>query len=266
MADDTSEPDVGWPAWVELATPQPDTARNFYRELFGWNVYTLTHPSYGDYDVFTLGDLQGPSVIGLRTLTDSTQPASWTCFFFVEDLQVTVEIVKAGGGQELIPPTHYTGGSAMAMCMDAQGAEFGVGLRSEVLGPIVMNEPSAMCWVELACHDVQQARRFYGKVFAWRTEDHEYQGHPYTVFRVGDRPVGGMVGMGGRWAADHPARWIPYFWAEDCDATTAEAAELGARVRFPAEDIQVGRYSMMTDPTGAPFAVMKPTSPGPGTT
>jgi predicted enzyme related to lactoylglutathione lyase len=44
----------------------------------------------------------------------------------------------------------------------------------------------------------------------------------------------------------------------DCDVAAAKAADLGANVRIPPADIQPGRYSMMTDPTGARFAVLTP--------
>jgi predicted enzyme related to lactoylglutathione lyase len=258
MAADDASRDVGWPCGFDLATPDPDAARRFYSELFGWNSYTLAVPGWRDYDIFTLGDVQGPEVGGMQPLADDTQPPSWTCYFRVDDLQARVETVKAEGGQELIPPTGYAGIITMALCTDPEGADFGLALPNTVIGFSLRNEPGAMCWVELACRDVPKARHFYGKVFGWRSVDHEYHGHSYCNFKVGDRSIGGVVRMDERWPRDYPAHWIPYFRVEDCDATAARAADLGARIRIPPADLPSGRYAMMTDLTGARLAVITP--------
>ncbi|HEX2313962.1 MAG TPA: VOC family protein [Thermomonospora sp.] len=262
MAAGRSSREVGWPGWFDLASADPDTARAFYREVFGWYAYTLAVPDYGDYDIFTLGDVQGAEVAGMQALTDDTQPSSWMCYFRVEDLQATVEVVTAEGGRELIPPADYGGIGAVAVCMDPQGADFGVSLPSDVLEFGAMDEPSALCRVELACRDVQEARRFYGKVFGWRAVDREDDGHPHTGLEAGDRSIGRMVQLDERWPPHCPAHWIPYFCVDDCDATAARAHGLGARVHIPPTDSPPGRYAMITDPTGARFAVIAPGCPG----
>lgn len=253
--------DFGRPGWIDLASPDPDAARTFYCQLFGWQVYTLVVPGYGDYDVFTLGDLDGPEIGGMQKLADDTQRPSWTCYFRVQDLSAVTAVVKAERGKELIPPADYAGIGAVALCMDPQGADFGITLPSDVLRFGAMNEPSTLCWVELACRDIEGARRFYGSVFGWHFEELDYFGAPYINFRAGETPIGGIVGMDGRWPPHYPPHWIPYIWVEDCDAVAVKAAELGARIRIPPTDINPGRYSMMTDPTGARLAVITPNLP-----
>jgi predicted enzyme related to lactoylglutathione lyase len=56
--------------------------------------------------------------------------------------------------------------------------------------------------------------------------------------------------------------WLVYIGADDIDATTARAKELGATVYVEPADIpNVGRFSVLQDPAGAVFGLYKPTSP-----
>ncbi len=124
----------------------------------------------------------------------------------------------------------------------------------------IAGEPSTMRWVQLACRDAPEALRFYGEVFGWGSEDVAHAGSVYTNWKIGDRPVAGLVTMDERWPPDYPAHWIPYFQVLDCDASTERAVELGGRMRVPPGDAEMGRFSILTDPTGARFAVLAPTA------
>ncbi|GAA2146877.1 VOC family protein [Actinomadura napierensis] len=254
----------GWLHWVDLASPDAATSKSFYCELFGWSVYTLTAPGYGDYNIFTLDDVHGPEVAGMQMLTDDSQPPSWTCYFRVDDLQGTVDTIVSQGGQELVPPTDWAGLADMALCADSQGVDFGIAKPGLIKGLGATNQPSAVCWVELAARDVSEGRRFYTEVFGWRATDRDYSGSVYTTWKVDDWSIGGMALMDDAWPSQYPAQWTPCFWVTDCDATAARATELGAAVGVPPTDIQPGRFSKLTDPTGAPFAVITPVrTPGP---
>jgi predicted enzyme related to lactoylglutathione lyase len=49
-----------------------------------------------------------------------------------------------------------------------------------------------------------------------------------------------------------------YFQVDDCDAATKKAQSLGATVKMGPQDIEnVGRFTLMTDPQGAWFYVIK---------
>jgi hypothetical protein len=64
--------------------------------------------------------------------------------------------------------------------------------------------------------------------------------------------------------AEVPAHWLVYFAVEDTDATVAKAADLGATTLVPPTDIPPGRFSVLTDPDGATFAVIKMADQAPG--
>ncbi|MES9542026.1 VOC family protein [Actinomadura sp. NPDC000600] len=247
----------GFPTWAELATPDVRESERFYRELFGWYLYTLTG-SLADYQIFTLGDVQGPEVAGMHQLADDTMAPEWTCYFRTDDIQATLDTVRAMGGRELSEPTDMANLGRMAHCADPEGADFALWTPYDFEGAGVRDEPSAMCWTELASRDIDGARRFYGEVFGWKAVDRSYYAPEYTNWKVGDWSVAGMVPLEEWWPADFDPHWIPYFWVSDCDATAARAAELGAVVHVPPIDIKPGRFAVMTDPCGARLAVLTP--------
>jgi predicted enzyme related to lactoylglutathione lyase len=54
------------------------------------------------------------------------------------------------------------------------------------------------------------------------------------------------------------AHWLAYLTVDDVDAATEQAQELGANVVFSPEDIEgVGRFSVITDPTGAAIGLYR---------
>ncbi|MDL4816970.1 VOC family protein [Actinomadura opuntiae] len=248
----------GMPTWAELATPDLGASTRFYSGLFGWSTYTVTVDTLGDYEMCTLGGPQGPQVAGMQPMDDDTLRPSWTCFFRTADIGGSAEAVRAAGGRELTGPVQVVHFGRMALFADPQGASFAVWEPDEHQGAEVAGEPSTLCWVELACRDVDRARAFYGAVFGWRAVDREYYGPTYTNFKIGDWAVAGMVRMDEQWPPHAVPHWTPYFEVADCDASAALAADLGARVRVPPSDIPPGRFAIMTDPAGARLGIIAP--------
>ena len=66
-------------------------------------------------------------------------------------------------------------------------------------------------------------------------------------------------GQGGPQGAhdDAPSLWTVYFEVENCDKTAENARKLGGDSVTPPMDIpNVGRFVILKDPEGAPFAVI----------
>ena len=81
------------------------------------------------------------------------------------------------------------------------------------------------------------------------------------MFANGERPAGGMLKITPE-MGNIPPNWLAYFAVDDCDAKTQKATELGASVMKPADDIPgIGRFSILTDPQGAAFALIKLENP-----
>ncbi|MEO3786845.1 VOC family protein [Actinocorallia sp. B10E7] len=248
----------GTPCWAELATPDPEGSRAFYSELFGWASYTVSSDRFGDYTIFTLGDVQGPMVSGLIGLADESERPSWTCYFATDDVDATVEAARSAGGQVYLEGTDMGHTGRTAMLTDPEGAEFSLWQAYELIGAEVSGAPGTMCWVELACRDLRTALRFYDTVFGWKGVSRPRGDFPYTDWELSQRPVAGMVLMDERWPAHYPPHWSPYFAVADCDASAARAVDLGARIQLPPVDTEIGRFAMLTDPNDARLAVLAP--------
>jgi predicted enzyme related to lactoylglutathione lyase len=121
-----------------------------------------------------------------------------------------------------------------------------------------LQTPGAVSWVELMTTDVEAAKGFYGDLFGWELEQAPMEGVDYTLVKVGDRHIGGMMAMPEDMPQGGPPRWGIYVTVDDTDATVQKATELGGQVLVPPTDIpNVGRFAVIQDPQGAAISVMK---------
>jgi predicted enzyme related to lactoylglutathione lyase len=116
--------------------------------------------------------------------------------------------------------------------------------------------PNAFVHVELNTSNLDQAKAFYTKLFAWKLEDMPMPQGTYTMISVGEGTGGGMMThpMPGA-----PSFWLPYVLVDDIQASTQKARALGANViRDVMEVPQTGWLSIIQDPTGAVLGMWKP--------
>ena len=140
----------------------------------------------------------------------------------------------------------------MAVYVDSVGAPVSAWQPNEHIGAQLVNEPGAFCWPELATGDLAAALGFYERVFNWVANPTEMDGTPYTLWNLGERPIGGLFED-----TSGPSHWAISFAVADCDATVAKAQELGGSVAAPAVSSSVGRYAGLIDPHGAHFGVIQ---------
>ena len=117
----------------------------------------------------------------------------------------------------------------------------------------------AFCWNELGTTNLDAAKNFYSELLGWKLKESNSAGMVYNEIVVDGREngVGGMYQMGPEYGAI-PSHWTPYVAVDDVDAKAKQAAELGGKVCVPPTDIpNVGRFCMITDPTGATFSLIK---------
>ena len=105
--------------------------------------------------------------------------------------------------------------------------------------------------VELATTDVAKARKFYTGLFDWELE--EVPGMDYTLIKVGGGTGGGIMKTV---QPDSPSSWLAYVQVDDAAASTEKARALGATICKDVTEIPgIGWFSVITDPTGATFAL-----------
>jgi predicted enzyme related to lactoylglutathione lyase len=252
MAQFTSYP-PNTPSWVDLATPDLDTSKAFYGTLFGWDALEGP-PESGGYTMF---QKSGKNVAGGMKIMMEGQPPAWMTYVNVDDADATTDLAKKAGATVFVEPMDVMDVGRMAVFADTTGAAIGLWQPRAHIGADLANEPGAFCWNELQTRDTAAAATFYHEVFGWATRTSDMGSMTYTEWLRGDDSIGGMMDMPTDVPAEVPAYWLVYFAVEDCDATTAKANEHGGATLVPPTDIMPGRFSVLMDPTGATFGIIK---------
>ena len=240
--------------WAELATTDGAGAKKFYSELFGWT----THDSpVGPGMVYTMLKLDGKDVGALYEKGETMKdvPTFWASYISVANAEEIAAKAKALGGTVMKEPFDVMDVGRMAVITDPTGATFCIWQPGKHTGYGVKGEPNSVSWNELLTTDTARAIDFYTKLFGWVAQTHGPM--QYTEFMIGDTHAGGMMPIQPH-MGPMPPHWGIYFAVEDCDATFAKATSLGARAFVPPTTIEnVGRFSTMSDPQGAVFAIIK---------
>jgi len=241
----------GTPSWVDIGVPDMDAAVAFYGALFGWE-FTEGAEETGGYRQALLN---GKSVAGFGPKMDPGPPF-WATYIATDDADAVAAKVTDAGGQVVVPPMDVMDFGRMAVFTDDTGAFFSVWQAGSHPGAELVNEPNTLTWNELNTRNAEEAKAFYGAVFGWTSETSESPMMTYTEwFRDGD-VIGGMMHMGPQFPAEVPNNWLVYFAVEDTDAAVAKVTELGGSVMMQPMTIEAGRFAVVGDAAGAPFAVI----------
>ncbi len=126
--------------------------------------------------------------------------------------------------------------------------------------PDPMKTHGMFSWNELLTTDVSAAKAFYTGLLGWTTEDMPMPDMhmAYTVAKVGDTPVAGMMSMPPDVPKGMPPVWGSYITVSDVEAATRKAVELGGSIIKPPTNIpEVGRFCVLADPQGAVFSMIQ---------
>jgi predicted enzyme related to lactoylglutathione lyase len=251
---DKHEP--GTVTWVDLMSSDPEKARAFYGALFGW-TFDVGPAETGFY---AMAKLDGANACGIGGQPPGSQfPPAWSVYFGTADADATIAKVKELGGSVVMGPMDVMEEGRLAFLADPTGAHFGVWQPRRHQGAQVIDEPGAMTWREVNTPDAAKARDFYGKVFG--LESRKLDGPmEYWTLHKGDTTVGGVLQMTKEWAGV-PPHWMTYFAVPDADAAAKRVAELGGKVSVPPFDTPYGRMSVVNDPTGAVFSIIRLAEP-----
>lgn len=227
--------------WHELYTSDLGVA-SFYADLLGAEVQTEDMGDF-QYPMLKVGDKLHCGFVQ-KDKDHEQVPSHWYPYVVVDDVDASV-----GQAQSLDSTLLHGPASAdvirFAVLMDPQHATYGV-----ISSP---NPPAAglFAWDELHSTDTAAAKHHYGELFGWTTTQAMEN---YEIFSAGETQVAGLYADG-----DTPgSHWLTYLGVDDVDASTAKAQELGAGVIIGPEDIEgIGRFSVLTDPTGAAVGLYK---------
>lgn len=252
---------TGFPSWIDLGSPDTAAAAAFYGSVFGWEFHSLG-PDAGGYGFF---QQDGRTVGAVGPLTEDGASSAWTVYFQTPDADNTQQTAQAAGGTVRTAAFDVMDAGRMANLTDPGGARFAVWQPAAVRGLERTSSTNTLVWVELHVADPEAVLGFYQQLFGWRWAAMEAPGMTYRVISTaeGDQEDASFGGAAELQEGARPAHWIPYFAVDDADATARAVEGAGGTVLLrPADIPDVGRLAWFADPSGAAFAVLKPTPRG----
>lgn len=118
---------------------------------------------------------------------------------------------------------------------------------------VTQHEPGDPCWIELATSDRVAATKFYSELFGWEVEETPIPGDVYIILKNGGKDAAALYFDN---QSGLPPRWTTYIAVASADDAATKAKSLGGTVvAGPFDAMDYGRMAIMTDPSGAAFAV-----------
>jgi hypothetical protein len=253
MTTRTTKRSAGEPTWIDLMTPDLEVAKQFYRQVFGWE-YLDTGADFGHYN---MAMLQGRNAAGIGPMPPHIpMPSAWTVYFSSDDTAADVARAKALGGQVVADPMVIGDSGVMAVLTDPTGAVFGLWQAASHIGAAAENEHGAMTWWDVQTRDMAAASAFYTKLFNLSAQAME-GGSDYLILQRGMQMVCGVAQMDANWEGV-PPHWMGYFTVDNTDAAVERAVAAGGKLVVPAFDMPYGRMAVLSDPAGATFSIVQP--------
>ena len=150
---------VGDPCWMELASPDPAAAEEFYGPLFGWEFADVN-----GRDGYRLITSEGRPVGGLRPANERAK--GWLPYLKVRDLRGTLIRVLDEEDQLMVAPAQV-GALGVTAVIGVQGV-IGLWQPGTVPGACWDDGPGTPAWVDLSTFDVAETERFYRRQLRWR--------------------------------------------------------------------------------------------------
>ena len=248
---------VGNFCWFELGTKDQIGAKAFYGKLFGWQIHD--HPMPGEMGVYTMFMLDGKEVGACYQLGPQMEgvPTHWMPYVCVASADAAAAKAVELGGELLMPAFDVMQHGRMATIKDPTGANISIWQPKQHSGTDLVNAVGTACWCELATRNTTRAKAFYTSLFGWSTKDNVSPNMTYTEW-INAAPIGGMMSQDGPQWDGVPPHWLTYFLVDDTDAAAAAAVAGGGKIIVPPMDIPgTGRFSVLFDPQGGAFAVIK---------
>jgi uncharacterized protein len=244
--------DPGTFCWVDLEAKDPEAAKRFYSELFGWDCNDIPMDGGSPYTMFMTHGKEVGAVSGQcpNQKAMGANP-SWNSYLAVQSVNHAVEKAKGLGATVVAPPMDVFDAGRMAIIKDPSGAKVSLWEAKSHIGSGITHVPGTLCWMELRTPQAKQARAFYRDFMGWELKNWENPGVDYSLISTGDHHFGGIEKV-----SDVSSHWLPYFLVESCDKSTERAVKLGGKVVQGPKDISNGgRHSILTDPQGAVFSI-----------
>jgi predicted enzyme related to lactoylglutathione lyase len=243
---------VGDFCWINILSPEPAKAKDFFQKLLGWTFGEIPGMGYsikvGGKDIGGLFDAKNPDgsptapVIGVMVKVDSADDAG-------------AKAAKLGG--KSMPAFDVGPQGRMAVCFDPSGANIDVWQSKASAG---MDADSTLhgapSWFECMSNDPARDAKFYSDWFGWTNKLVPMGDFDYTLFSHKGADIAGMMKITPEMKGMPPC-WNTYFTVKNVDETAKLATSLGATICVPAIDVPgTGRLIGLASPHGVMFYVI----------
>ena len=109
--------------WDELHTSDPDAAKDFYGEVFGWTSESMDMGGTGSYTIFKRA---GDADVGGAIKAPEGGPTHWLPYVATDDVDGTAARAGELGGSVIQEPTDIPNMGRFAIVQDPAGGVFGL--------------------------------------------------------------------------------------------------------------------------------------------
>lgn len=253
----SAEHHVGKVIWVDLATPDIASSKQFYAGLFGWTFQDI-HFGRTDYTVASLGGRPvGGLVHRLVPSRDPKRPA-WLAFLAVRDVDAAKRTALEHGAKVVSEPRTYPRRGRQAVLADPEGAVFAVLASGSGDPPDFLAAPGEWIWSSLLARKPDTEAAFYQAVFGYEVFDVPSEDDlEHDILSSDDFARASVNPLPGNSPRRHP-HWLNFVRVVDAVDAAAKAVSLGGRVLVePHTDRHGGKVAVIADPTGARFGLME---------
>jgi predicted enzyme related to lactoylglutathione lyase len=118
--------DTGRFCWVDLAATDVESAKSFYRKLFGWTSHEQ-QANGGKFIRLRMSERDVGSIYQLKeAIIDHGMPSHWTPYVQVDNVKLAVQRAASLGGRVIVRPFAVSDIAQIALILDSVGALVGL--------------------------------------------------------------------------------------------------------------------------------------------
>jgi predicted enzyme related to lactoylglutathione lyase len=247
--------------WFDLVTDEIDVTRQFYADLFGWNI-EQSGPAPERYSVVTNAGRRIGGILQRPAPPGAAAGARWISLMSIPNVIHATQYAQGRGGKVLIAPADLPHRGAHAILRDPQGAVFGVLRSSTGDAPDIPLQSGMFIWADLLTRDPDAAAQFYRGLAGYGVQ-RTLTGNAESILLVsGEFTRAGISHLPP--SVDRPG-WLPFVQVDDVLGTIGRAVIAGGKVVLsPRPELLDGQVAVIADPRGGIVGVVNASPRKPG--
>lgn len=234
--------------WRELMTSDPEAAKRFYGEVFGWKARAS---DMGAFTYYLFDTPEGKEVAGMMKLPMPGTPPHWLGYVSVDDTDAAVARMKGAGGKVYVEPQDIPNVGRFAVVADPGGgvsAPFKPATsQAPPEGPPKVGE---FCWEQLNATDVNATVAFYEKAYGWTSAPFGPGGEMRTL-GVGEGPMNQVASVM-QAPPGAPTHWLTYVVVDKLATARDRIRKAGGAIMVEAIEVPgIGTFAVAQDPQKA---------------